>query len=603
MPEIKVTPLGAGQDVGRSCLLLSMGGKNIMLDCGMHMGFNDERRFPDFSYIVPEGPITSHIDCVIISHFHLENSGALPYMSEVIGYNGPIYMTPPTKAIVPILLEGLRKVSLTQQGKRDYLTTQLIKNCMKKVTAVDLHQSIMVDNELEIKAYYAGHVLGAAMFWIKVGSQTVVYTGDFNMNPDRHLGAAWIDKCQPDLLITESIYATASPNPKRCRNRDFVKTVHDCMSRGGKVLIPVFLLGRSQELCILLDAYWKKHNLSYPIYFAVDSMTEKSNSYYNVFSKWTNQKMDKPKTDGDIFDFEHIKRFERSYIDDPGPMVVLATDGMLVFGLSLLIFKKWADDENNLVILPDSCMKGTLGYRLLAGAKEVKISYNEVVKVQLKVVQMNFDAVADAKGIIQLIQKCAPKNVILTHRYRTIHENLDVLCSQIKEQNKVVVHLLLTGDTCTVETRLKLPTEDSLDLLKKGINTCKSRGCRPTPIKRNSIFTIHVAEENRIIMINVIEACKDICMLKDDVVFCGKYKFDDPDTRSKSEDKIYTMFKTKLKEWNVKIDEDLKVTIESVKIELVPDEEDPSQKCISISWNNQDEDIAMYIIEVLYNLS
>lgn len=55
MPDIKVTPLGAGQDVGRSCLLLSMGGKNIMLDCGMHMGYNDERRFPDFSYIVPEG--------------------------------------------------------------------------------------------------------------------------------------------------------------------------------------------------------------------------------------------------------------------------------------------------------------------------------------------------------------------------------------------------------------------------------------------------------------------------------------------------------------------------------------------------------------------
>lgn len=78
MPDIKITPLGAGQDVGRSCLLLSMGGKNIMLDCGMHMGYNDERRFPDFSYIVPEGPITSHIDCVIISHFHLGKSMVIP---------------------------------------------------------------------------------------------------------------------------------------------------------------------------------------------------------------------------------------------------------------------------------------------------------------------------------------------------------------------------------------------------------------------------------------------------------------------------------------------------------------------------------------------
>lgn len=84
MPEIKVTPLGAGQDVGRSCILVTMGGKNIMLDCGMHMGFNDERRFPDFSYIVPEGPVTNHIDCVIISHFHLDHCGALPYFTEMV---------------------------------------------------------------------------------------------------------------------------------------------------------------------------------------------------------------------------------------------------------------------------------------------------------------------------------------------------------------------------------------------------------------------------------------------------------------------------------------------------------------------------------------
>lgn len=84
MPDIKVTPLGAGQDVGRSCILVSMGGKNIMLDCGMHMGFNDERRFPDFSYVVPEGPATNYIDCVIISHFHLDHCGALPYFTEMV---------------------------------------------------------------------------------------------------------------------------------------------------------------------------------------------------------------------------------------------------------------------------------------------------------------------------------------------------------------------------------------------------------------------------------------------------------------------------------------------------------------------------------------
>lgn len=156
----------------------------------------------------------------------------------MIGYTGPIYMTHPTKAICPILLEDMRKVAVERKGESNFFTTQMIKDCMKKVTAVTLHQSVQVDSDMEIKAYYAGHVLGAAMFWVRVGNQSVVYTGDYNMTPDRHLGAAWIDKCKPDLLITESTYATTIRDSKRCRETDFLTKVHECVARGGKVLIP-----------------------------------------------------------------------------------------------------------------------------------------------------------------------------------------------------------------------------------------------------------------------------------------------------------------------------------------------------------------------------
>uniref|UniRef100_A0A8C1VJF2 Cleavage and polyadenylation-specific factor 3-like protein n=1 Tax=Cyprinus carpio TaxID=7962 RepID=A0A8C1VJF2_CYPCA len=234
MPDIKVTPLGKRFDVGRSCILVSIGGKNIMLDCGMHMGYNDDRRFPDFSYVTQNGRLTEFLDCVIISHFHLDHCGALPYMSEMVGYDGPIYMTHPTKAICPILLEDFRKITVDKKGETNFFTSQMIKDCMKKVVPLNLHQTVQVDEELEIKAYYAGHVLGAAMFQIKVGSESVVYTGDYNMTPDRHLGAAWIDKCRPDILISESTYATTIRDSKRCRERDFLKKVHETVERGGK---------------------------------------------------------------------------------------------------------------------------------------------------------------------------------------------------------------------------------------------------------------------------------------------------------------------------------------------------------------------------------
>ena len=135
-----------------------------MLDCGMHMGYNDERRFPDFTFVSGEEPLTDYLDAVIISHFHLDHCGALPYMTEIVGYNGPIYMTGPTLAIAPILLEDMRRVAVDRKGETNFFTSQMIKDCMKKVVAVNLHQVIKVDEDLEIKAYYAGHVLGAAMF-------------------------------------------------------------------------------------------------------------------------------------------------------------------------------------------------------------------------------------------------------------------------------------------------------------------------------------------------------------------------------------------------------------------------------------------------------
>jgi integrator complex subunit 11 len=110
------------------------------------------------------------------------------------------------------------------------------------------------------------------------------------MTPDRHLGAAWIDKVRPDVLITESTYATTIRDSKRARERDFLKKVHSCVASGGKVLIPSFALGRAQELCILLETYWERMNLKIPVYFSA-GLTGKANHFYKLFINWTNQKL------------------------------------------------------------------------------------------------------------------------------------------------------------------------------------------------------------------------------------------------------------------------------------------------------------------------
>uniref|UniRef100_A0A1I7WMB7 Lactamase_B domain-containing protein n=1 Tax=Heterorhabditis bacteriophora TaxID=37862 RepID=A0A1I7WMB7_HETBA len=201
--NLQIVPLGAGQDVGRSCILVSIGGKNIMLDCGMHMGYQDDRRFPDFSYTEFRG------DTNFFTSAHIKACMKKQHSSLV----------------------GTRRecsVEYAVFGGSSYSNYFVI--------AVNLHEMVQVDRELSIRAFYAGHVLGAAMFEVRVGNQSVLYTGDYNMTPDRHLGAARVlPGLRPDLLISESTYATTIRDSKRARERDFLKKVHDRVVSGGKV--------------------------------------------------------------------------------------------------------------------------------------------------------------------------------------------------------------------------------------------------------------------------------------------------------------------------------------------------------------------------------
>ncbi|KAL6187009.1 hypothetical protein ACLB2K_043125 [Fragaria x ananassa] len=346
-----------------------------MFDCGMHMGHLDHRRYPDFSLINNQT-----LTCIVITHFHLDHIGALPYFTQVCGYNGPIYMTYPTKALAPLMLEDYRKIMVERRGEEEQFTSEHIAECMKKVIAVNLKETVQVDKDLQIRAYYAGHVLGAAMFYAKVGDAAMVYTGDYNMTPDRHLGAAQIDRLSLDLVITESTYATTIRDSKYPREREFLKAVHTCVAGGGKVLIPSFALGRAQELCILLEDYWERMNLKVPIYFST------------------------------------VHKFERSMIDAPGPCVLFAGPGMISGGFSLEVFKHWAPSEKNLVIMPGYCVAGTIGHKLMSG-KPTKIDLDKDtgIDVRCQIHQLAFSPHTDAKGIMDLVKFLSPKHVILVH--------------------------------------------------------------------------------------------------------------------------------------------------------------------------------------------
>uniref|UniRef100_A0A2K5QNR5 Integrator complex subunit 11 n=1 Tax=Cebus imitator TaxID=2715852 RepID=A0A2K5QNR5_CEBIM len=440
-----------------------------------------------------------------------------------------------------------------------------------------------VDDELEIKAYYAGHVLGAAMFQIKVGSESVVYTGDYNMTPDRHLGAAWIDKCRPNLLITESTYATTIRDSKRCRERDFLKKVHETVERGGKVLIPVFALGRAQELCILLETFWERMNLKVPIYFST-GLTEKANHYYKLFIPWTNQKIRKTFVQRNMFEFKHIKAFDRAFADNPGPMVVFATPGMLHAGQSLQIFRKWAGNEKNMVIMPGYCVQGTVGHKILSGQRKLEMEGRQVLEVKMQVEYMSFSAHADAKGIMQLVGQAEPESVLLVHGEA---KKMEFLKQKIEQE----LRRQLAWAACT-ETP-QHPCRHLAGAAEAG------DGLLPEAKKPRLLHGTLIMKDSNFRLVSSEQALKELGLAEHQLRFTCRVHLHDTRKEQETALRVYSHLKSILKDHCVQHLPDGSVTVESILIQAAAPSEDPGTKVLLVSWTYQDEELGSFLTSLL----
>ena len=195
-------------------------------------------------------------------------------------------------------------------------------------------------------------------------------------------------------------------------------------------------------------------------------MTEKANDYYRLFINWTNQKIKKTFVKRNMFDFKNIKTFNRAFADDPGPMVLFASPGMLHAGTSLDVFKRWAPNEKNMVIMPGYCVAGTVGAKVLAGQKQIELDKKTVIEVKLQIQHLSFSAHADAKGIMQLIRQASPRNVVLVHGEKA---KMGFLKQKIWKEFEIPCFDPANGTTVTLPTSQDLPVDLSTNLLKRAL--------------------------------------------------------------------------------------------------------------------------------------
>eukprot|EP01112_Ceratiomyxa_fruticulosa_P019714 TRINITY_DN6513_c0_g1_i2.p1 TRINITY_DN6513_c0_g1~~TRINITY_DN6513_c0_g1_i2.p1 ORF type:complete len:794 (-),score=177.10 TRINITY_DN6513_c0_g1_i2:48-2429(-) len=408
---LTIMPIGAGNEVGRSCIILQYKGKTVMFDCGIHPAHSGLPALPYFDMI--DDP--SAIDLLLVSHFHLDHAAAVPYFLEKTSFKGRVFMTHPTKAIYKMLLTDYVKVSNIAIDDMLF-DEQDLNRSLDKVEQVNYHQEVEV-NGIKFWTYNAGHVLGAAMFMVEIAGVRILYTGDFSRQEDRHLMAAEIPNMNVDVLIVESTYGVQVHEARVERERRFTGIISDIVRRGGRCLIPVFALGRAQELLLILDEYWSDHPELHniPIYYA-SSLAKKCMKVYETYINMMNERVQRQFDIGNPFKFKHISNLKgMGDFDDSGACVVMASPGMLQSGLSRELFEKWCSDKRNGVLLPGYSVEGTLAKHILSEPAEITTSSGLNVPLEMSVDYISFSAHSDFLQTSEFIDILQPPHVVLVH--------------------------------------------------------------------------------------------------------------------------------------------------------------------------------------------
>lgn len=412
---LEITPLGAGAEVGRSCCIVRFRGKVVMFDCGIHPAHSGMSCLPYFDHINP-----AEVDLLLVTHFHLDHSGAVPYFVNRTEFKGKVFMTHPTRPICRMLWHDYARVSKIA-AEDTIFSTNDINQTMDKIELIDYHEERQFRG-IKFSCYRAGHVLGAAMFMINIGGIRVLYTGDYSREEDRHLPQAEIPNVRVHVLICESTYGVMNHEPREQREHRFTNSVHQIVRQGGKCLLPVFALGRAQELLMILEDYWERNSDLHgiPIYYNSPMATK----CLRIFETYTNMCSDMVQEQANRCNNPWVLKYIQNMPDrhqfasqesEIEACVVLAAPGMLQSGASRELFEAWAPDKKNGIILTGYSVNGTLAHELKGDPETVSLSDSRKVSVKATVKFITFSAHSDYNQTSEFIRRLKANVVVLVH--------------------------------------------------------------------------------------------------------------------------------------------------------------------------------------------
>jgi metallo-beta-lactamase family protein len=434
---MKITFCGAAGTVTGSCHLLELdSGMKILLDCGLYQGNSEEYKRHNRTW--PFDPAS--IDLLVLSHAHIDHSGRIPKLVRD-GFRGRIYCTPATRDLASIMLQDS---AMIQESDARYARKKKIRDrdaweplydrrnvqeAMGYFVGVGYNHWHKVNDAVRLIFRDAGHILGSASVILEIGHESadplrVGFSGDIG-RPDRPILRDPVPLAPVDYLLCESTYGGKRHSTTPDDEEALLRIVQDtCYKNRGKLVIPAFSIGRTQEIVYMLDRLETAGALrNIPVY--VDSpLAVKATELFLLHPEcYDAEILEYMQEDPNPFGFEKLhfvrERSESKKLNHlDGPCIIISASGMMQGGRIRHHLLHTADDPRNTILIVGHVARGTLGADIRDRKEEIHI-FGRKMNLRAHVEIMDsFSAHADQKEILEFIsfqEKNRLKEIFLVH--------------------------------------------------------------------------------------------------------------------------------------------------------------------------------------------
>lgn len=445
---MKIKILGAaGGEVTGSAYFVQTDRARVLVDAGMFQG----GRKSEAKNRLPSGVNLSKLDAVLLTHAHLDHTGRVPLLVKH-NFRGPIFATAPTLELAELVLQDSARLQM-QEAKRSHhrqgsskpvpplYSPEHVTLLRKMARAVQFHEQVRVADGITARWIEAGHMLGSASIELTIEeerrSRLLVFSGDLGP-ADRPIVRDFETPKRADLVFLESTYGNRDHRPYSETVAQFEDLVKRAAEQRGRILVPTFAIGRAQQILYhLASMFYRRVVAPFHVYLDSPMAIEASNAmmkYPDLFD----EEMVEERLRGVLpldkkwFHPSVTPSDSQSLNQAVGPCLILAGAGMCNGGRILHHFCHGLPQENTHVLIVGYQGNGSLGRRLVDGAKKVSI-YGEKIDVRAHVCTLGgFSAHAGQKDLIKWFSAIAPSRpqVIITHGEDTARQSLAAAIEQ-----------------------------------------------------------------------------------------------------------------------------------------------------------------------------